>query len=51
MGMAVNVWTVNAETDILKSLEVGADALIGDYSDRMIKNRDELANTNSSREG
>ena len=51
MGMAVNVWTVNAETDILKSLEAGADTLIGDYPDPMIKIRDELANTNSSREG
>lgn len=51
MGMAVNVWTVNAETDILKSLEAGADALIGDYPDRMIKIRDELANTNPTREG
>ena len=51
MGMAVNVWTVNVETDIPKSLEVVADALIGDYPDPMIKIRDELANTNSSREG
>lgn len=51
MGMAVNVWTVNAETDSLKRLEAGADALTDDYPDRRIKIRDELANTNSSREG
>ena len=51
MGMAVNVWTVNDKADILKSLEAGADALIGDYPDRMIKIRDELANTNPSRKG
>ena len=39
LGMRVNVWTTNDEADILESLERGADALIGDYPDRMYKAR------------
>ncbi len=41
-GMQVNVWTVNEEADIRKSLEAGADMLIGDYPDRMVKIRSEM---------
>lgn len=41
-GMQVNVWTVNAEADIRKCLEAGADSLIGDYPDRMLKIREKL---------
>ncbi len=41
-GMQVNVWTVNDEDDIRKSLEAGADMLIGDYPDRMLRIREEL---------
>ena len=39
-GMAVNVWTVNDEAVIRQSLEAGADILIGDYPDRMLKIRE-----------
>ena len=42
-GMQVNVWTVNNEADIRKSFEAGADMLIGDYPDRMLKVRTEMA--------
>ena len=41
-GMQVNVWTVNDEGDIRNSLEAGADMLIGDYPDRMVRIRDAL---------
>jgi len=41
-GMQVNVWTTNGEDDIRKSLEAGADMLIGDYPDRMLRIRDGL---------
>ncbi len=41
-GMQVNVWTVNDEADILKCLNAGADMLIGDYPDRMLRIRDAL---------
>ena len=41
-GMQVNVWTVNSEDDIRKCLRAGADMLIGDYPDRMLRIRDEL---------
>ena len=41
-GMQVNVWTVNEEADIRKSLAAGADMLIGDYPDRMVKIRSEM---------
>lgn len=44
-GMQVNVWTVNEEADIRKSLEAGADMLIGDYPDRMVKIRAEMQGT------
>jgi len=47
-GMQVNVWTVNDEADIRKSLEAGADMLIGDYPDRMLKIRDALLNDRMS---
>ena len=40
-GMQVNVWTVNDEADIRQSLEAGADMLIGDYPDRMLRIREE----------
>ena len=40
-GMRVNVWTVNEEEDMRKCLEAGADMLIGDYPDRMVKMRAE----------
>lgn len=40
-GMRVNVWTVNEEEDMRKCLEAGADMLIGDYPDRMVKLRAE----------
>ena len=39
--MRVNVWTVNEEEDMRKCLEAGADMLIGDYPDRMVKVRAE----------
>ena len=42
MGLQVNVWTTNAEEDIRRSLEAGADMLIGDYPDRMVKIRAEM---------
>lgn len=42
LGMQVNVWTVNDEADIRKSLQAGADTLIGDYPDRMIRIRSEM---------
>lgn len=42
LGMQVNVWTVNDEADIRNSLEAGADMLIGDYPDRMVRIRDSL---------
>ena len=42
LGMQVNVWTVNEEADMRKCLEAGADALIGDYPDRMLKVRAEM---------
>ena len=45
-GMQVNVWTVNREDEIRKSLEAGADTLIGDYPDRMLRIREELAQSN-----
>ena len=45
MGMQVNVWTVNDEADIRKSLEAGADMLIGDYPDRMVKIRSQMSQT------
>ena len=48
-GMAVNVWTVNDEADIRKSLEAGADMLIGDYPDRMLRIREELSNGRQSK--
>ena len=41
-GMRVNVWTVNEEEDMRKCLEAGADMLIGDYPDRMVKMRAEM---------
>ena len=41
--MQVNVWTINDEADMRKCLEAGADTLIGDYPDRMVKVRAELA--------
>ena len=41
IGMQVNVWTVNDEADMRKCLEAGADMLIGDYPDRMVKVRAE----------
>lgn len=37
----MNVWTVNDEADIRQSLEAGADMLIGDYPDRMLRIREE----------
>lgn len=43
--MQVNIWTVNEEADIRKSLAAGADMLIGDYPDRMVKIRLEMAKT------
>ena len=43
LGMQVNVWTVNDEADMRKCLEAGADALIGDYPDRMLKVRADMA--------
>ena len=46
--------TIGAAFDAFQrraSVSSGADALIGDYPDRMIKIRDELANTNPTREG
>ena len=43
LGMQVNVWTVNDEADMRKCLEAGADTLIGDYPDRMVKIRAEMA--------
>lgn len=42
LGMQVNVWTVNDEADKRKCLEAGADALIGDCPDRMVKVRAEM---------
>ena len=39
IGMQVNVWTVNDEADMRKCLDAGADMLIGDYPDRMVKVR------------
>lgn len=42
IGMQVNVWTVNDEADMRKCLEAGADMLIGDYPDRMVKVRAQL---------
>lgn len=42
IGMQVNVWTVNDEADMRKCLEAGADMLIGDYPDRMVKVRAEM---------
>ena len=41
-GMRVNVWTINEEEDMRKCLEAGADMLIGDYPDRMVKIRAEV---------
>ena len=41
-GMQVNVWTVNEEDDMRECLEAGADMLIGDYPDRMVKIRAEM---------
>lgn len=41
-GMQVNVWTVNDEADIRRCLEAGADMLIGDYPDRMLRIRDAM---------
>lgn len=43
LGMQVNVWTVNEEADMRKCLAAGADMLIGDYPDRMVKMRTEMA--------
>ena len=42
MGMQVNVWTVNDEADMRKCLAAGADMLIGDCPDRMVKVRAEM---------
>jgi len=42
LGMQVNVWTVNNESDIYKSMLAGADMLIGDYPDRMADVRNKL---------
>ena len=41
-GMQVNVWTVNEEEDMRKCLAAGADMLIGDYPDHMVKVRAEM---------
>ena len=49
-GMRVNAWTVNEEADIRKSLEAGADTLIGDYPDRMVKIRVEMADAPTATE-
>lgn len=43
LGMQVNVWTVNEEADMRICLAAGADMLIGDYPDRMVKMRAEMA--------
>ena len=43
LGMQVNVWTINEESDMRKCLEAGADMLIGDYPDCMLKIRAEMA--------
>ena len=43
LGLEVNVWTVNDEQDIVNCLRAGADILIGNYPDRAVKLRDELA--------
>ena len=43
LGLAVNVWTVNEEEDIVNCLRAGADIIIGNYPDRAMKLRDELS--------
>lgn len=44
LGLQVNVWTVNDGQDIVNCLRAGADIIIGNYPDRAIRLRDELAN-------
>ena len=43
LGLMVNVWTVNDEKDIRDCLNAGADIIIGNYPDRALKIREELA--------
>ena len=47
MGLAVNTWTVDTEADIRASLLAGADGIIGDRPDLMVKVRHELEEANS----
>ena len=48
--MQVNVWTVNKEADIRKSLQAGVDMLIGDYPDHMVRIRAEMADAPTATE-
>ena len=42
LGLSVNVWTVNDESDIRFCLEAGADIIIGNYPDRALRLRRDL---------
>ena len=37
LGMGVNVWTVNSESDMIKMINYGVDGIITDFPNRLKK--------------